>query len=234
MITVNTLSVRVQEQTLIKAVSCTLLPGRITLFIGKSGAGKTTLLKSLAGLIKPIHGSIIIKGRESTSLSPRQKSQEIGYVSQEFNLFPHLSVLQNCIDPLLVHGMPHDQATTKAINMLQQLDMEKFAHKYPYQLSGGQKQRVAIARALVLNPCILLLDEPTASLDPTNTNLLVTILQQLAKQGLTIALSSQDIHFIHKIADRIYYMHNGEIIEYCENKEAISLCPLITAFIHQL
>lgn len=241
MVIVNALSVTIQEQTLLKSVSFTLLPGRITTFVGKSGAGKTTLLKSLVGLTPISSGSITIHGHTLaslptadshtlTSLSPQQRSEEIGYVPQDFNLFPHLSALNNCIDPLLVHGMPHDQAINKAHDILQQLDMHHFINKYPSELSGGQKQRVAIARALCLNPRILLLDEPTASLDPANTNLLITILHNLASQGLTIALSSQDMSFVQKILDRVYYMQDGEIVEFCDGKNALSSCPLIMSF----
>lgn len=221
MVVVNNLTVRIQDQILLNNVSCSLIPGRITLFIGKSGAGKTTLLKSLVGLVPLSQGTITTDG----------KQQEIGYVFQDFNLFPHLCVLQNCIDPLVVHGMPYDKAEQRAREVLRQLEMEDYSAAYPAELSGGQQQRVAIARAVCLNPRILLLDEPTASLDPINTDILVNILKKLASQGLTIALSSQDMHFVKKIFDRVYYVKAGQIVELCDTLDMIDQCPLIAQFV---
>lgn len=231
MVTVNNLIVRLQGKDLLNSVSCTLVPGRITLFIGKSGAGKTTLLKSLVGLISKAEGVVIINDKQLTALSCKQRSEEIGYVFQDFNLFPHLSVLQNCIDPLVVHGVSYDQARKRAYEILEQLEMNSFIDNFPSQLSGGQQQRVVIARALCLNPRILLLDEPTASLDPLNTDILVRILKRLVQQGLTIGLSSQDMSFVRKVFDRVYYMQDGQIVEYCEGLEKLDECEKISCFI---
>jgi len=230
MIIVNKLVIRLQKKIVLNSVSCSLLPGRITTFIGKSGAGKTTLLKSLVGLIPIKEDSIVINDKQITTLTSKQRSEEIGYVFQDFNLFPHLTVLQNCIDPLLVHGMLYELARERAYQILQQLDMQNFSDKYPSELSGGQQQRIAIARALCLKPRILLLDEPTASLDPLNTDLLVNILKKLSAQGLTIGISSQDMSFVRKIFDRVYYMSNGQIVESCDGIEMMSRCPSITQF----
>ncbi|MEX0940214.1 MAG: ATP-binding cassette domain-containing protein [Candidatus Babeliales bacterium] len=230
MIIVNKLFVRIKSQILLKKISCLLLPGRITTFIGKSGAGKTTLLKSLIGLIPKIEGEIFINNKELNILTPSQRAEKIGYIFQDFNLFPHLTVLQNCVDPLLVYGISFTDAHKRALEQLKEFDMHEFIDKYPFELSGGQQQRVAIARGLCLNPQVLLLDEPTASLDPFNTDLLITILKRLSKQGLTIGLSTQDMHFANKLLDRIYYIENGEIIEFCDGKEKLAQCPVINQF----
>jgi polar amino acid transport system ATP-binding protein len=227
MVIIKDLTVRLHNQTVLDTVSCKLLPGKITTFIGKSGAGKTTLLKTLVGLLTIERGSITINNKDSTMLTSPERSQQIGYVFQNFNLFPHLSVLENCISPLIVHGMEYDLAKKRALEMLKQLDMNTYGDKHPSELSGGQQQRVAIARALCLHPQIILLDEPTASLDPFNTDILVTLLQVLAKQGLTIALSSQDTSFVRKIFDRVYYVSAGTITELCEDINQVEKYPHI-------
>lgn len=218
MVVVKNLVVKLNQQEILKSVSCELLKGRITTFVGRSGAGKTTLLKAITGLAPIISGEIIKFGR-------------VGYVFQDFNLFPHFTVLQNCIDPLIVHGVNPIDAQVRAQDILNQLEMSAFLGQYPAQLSGGQKQRVAIARALCLQPQILLLDEPTASLDPVNTDILVNILKKLAAQGLTVGLSSQDMSFVCKIFDQVYFMQSGEILESCDGFDQIKNCPLINQFI---
>lgn len=202
---------------LINNVTCELLPGRITSFVGKSGAGKTTLLKACAGLIEVSQGTIVVDGTSLKQCSLQQRSAMLGYVFQDFNLFPHLTVLENCIDPLVIRGIARDDACKKARAVLEACDMVQFSSTYPSCLSGGQKQRVAIARALCLKPHILLLDEPTASLDPFNTDLLVAIIKNMVAQGLTVGVSSQDLSFIQKIMDRVYYLEEGEIKECMEN-----------------
>lgn len=230
MVDIKNLSVILGKQRILKSISCTLLPGRITLFIGKSGAGKTTLLKSLVGLTPIAEGSIDIDGSKLSALSAKQRSETIGYVFQDFNLFPHLTVFQNCMDPLLIHGVPEKEAQNRVHAVLQQLGMDEHSAKYPKELSGGQQQRVAIARALCLKPRVLLLDEPTASLDPINTAILVDILKTLVAQGLTIALSSQDMSFVRQVFDIVYYMESGEISEQC-TKEDANQCPAIKNFV---
>ena len=230
MVVVNNLTVTLQNKNILNSVSCALLPGRITTFIGKSGAGKTTILQSIVGLNSLGQGSIAVAGVAISSLLPQKRSELVGYVFQDFNLFPHLSVLQNCTDPLIVRGVSLHVARQKAVEQLRQLDMQDFIESYPSQLSGGQKQRVAIARALCLQPQVLLLDEPTASLDPINTELLIMVLQKLAACGLTIGLSSQDMDFVRKIFDRVYYVQDGNIVEFCDEKKNLGTCFLMQSF----
>jgi ABC-type polar amino acid transport system ATPase subunit len=231
MIVINQLSVKLQNQIILKSISCTLEPGKINTFIGKSGAGKTTIFKSIVGLNAIESGSILINGKKITKLSPTERSQECGYVFQDFNLFPNLSVLQNCTDALIVHGMTSIQAQSIAYDTLKQLEMQEFINAYPSQLSGGQRQRVAIARALCLQPKALLLDEPTASLDPFNTNILINILNKLASQGLIIGISSQDMNFVSKIFNRVYLVQSGKIVEFCNGYDKLSISPLIKSFL---
>lgn len=231
MVSLNAVTLISNDQLFLDNVSCSLPAGRITLFIGKSGAGKTTLLKTIAGLITPTAGAIKLNNHELSNLSRTQRAETVGYVFQDFNLFPHLTVWQNCLDPLEVHAIPATEASERITALLQELGMLEHAHKYPSQLSGGQQQRVAIARALCLKPQVLLLDEPTASLDPLNTEILMTILKRLVSQGLTVGLSSQDMSFVKRIMDRVYYLDAGKIVEHCESPEDIHQCPRIQDFI---
>jgi ABC-type polar amino acid transport system ATPase subunit len=230
MVTVKNVNIQMQGQKIVDDISVTIAPGHITSFIGKSGAGKTTLLKAIAGLIPTTSGTIMVNDQQLLTLSSRQRAEKIGYVFQDFNLFPHLTVQENCIDPLRVHGTSYAQAQERALSVLLKLNMDSYANKYPHELSGGQQQRVAIARALCLQPIVLLLDEPTASLDPINTDVLVTILKSLASQGLTIGLSSQDMQFVGKVFDHVYYVESGRIIEFCDDSTTVQNYPAISNF----
>jgi ABC-type polar amino acid transport system ATPase subunit len=233
MLTVKNLSVRLPEQQLLSDISCSLPPGRITSFVGPSGAGKTTLLKTIIGLISPHSGNIIIEDMPLTSINNYERSKKIGYLFQDFNLFTHMTVLQNCLDPLAVHGIDPLEGKNRALSFLKKVGMEKFKARYPEQLSGGQKQRVAIARMLALQPTVILLDEPTASLDPHNTDILVSMLKQCSVNGLTIGLATQDMSFITKIFDRVYYLEQGTIIESCDiTTNPINQCPALRTFLN--
>lgn len=230
MVIVKNLTVRAQGRTLLENVSCRLEPGRITSFIGKSGAGKTTLLRSIMQN-GSASGEIRINQVEVNALSLPERASQIGYVFQQFNLFINLTVIENCIDPLLVRGIAPLDARARAQKYLSMLDMMQYADAYPSMLSGGQQQRVAIARALCLEPSVLLLDEPTASLDPINSGLLVAILKTLAAQGFTIGLASQDMDFVRAIFDRVYYLEAGSIIEFCDGPGQEAGCPAMRLFL---
>jgi len=198
----------------LKEVSFSLRKGRITTFMGQSGAGKTTLLKCIANLHSHYEGVIACNGKDIREFNPVERASTIGFVLQQFHLFPHLSVLNNCTYALVnVIGMNEAEAENRAIEILNILSMQPFIQSFPSQLSGGQQQRVAIARALVLQPEILLLDEPTSALDPESKKSLESLLLDLNARGFTIALSSHDMPFIKKIMDRVYFMEQGEIIE---------------------
>ena len=227
MVIIDQLQVIIKGQQVLNNLSLLIKPGHITSVIGASGAGKTTLLKAIAGLVPCGKGTITIDNRLITSLTHIQRAEQIGYVFQDFNLFAHMTAFQNCIDPLLVHGASREQALPQAEKLLQQFGLCEHRAKYPHELSGGQKQRVAIARALALNPQLLLLDEPTASLDPANTDILVSTLKKLAASGITIILSSQDMYFVQKMFDCVHYLQQGTIAESCNNITEINNCPLI-------
>ena len=232
MVIVDSLSVKIKDRILLYGISCSLQPGRITTFVGKSGAGKTTLLKSIVGLMPMAAGKIVVNNKQLKTLTPQQRAEEVGYVFQDFNLFPHLTVMQNCIDPLLVRGISRIHAQNQVGALLQEFEMQDFINMYPAELSGGQRQRVAIVRCLGLKPCILLLDEPTASLDPLNTDILVSFLKRLKEQNLTIGVSSQDMDFVRKIFDRTYYIESGKIVEFCDDILMIKQSPNIMNYVN--
>lgn len=202
------------RRTVLNNVSCELIPGRITCFVGKSGAGKTSLLQVLAHLNTEYQGIVLASEHNIALFSPEQRAATVGFVFQNFNLFPHLTVVENCIQPLVaVKKLSVAEAQKKAHEVLQSLDMIEYQHAYPTHLSGGQQQRVAIARALCLNPQVLLLDEPTSALDPANVAQLQILLRMLASHGITIALSSHDMQFVEGILDRVYLIDEGSIVE---------------------
>lgn len=209
-----------KKTPILKQVSFDLRKGRMTTFMGQSGAGKTTLLRCIANLVNQYEGTITHQGEDLKNLNKLQRASTIGFVFQQFHLFPHLSVLKNCTYALTESfGFQAKEADERAIEILASLKMEQFMEAFPSQLSGGQQQRAAIARALVLRPQVLLLDEPTSALDPHSKNDLEAILLTLKEKGITIALSSHDMPFIRKMIDYVYFIHQGEIVEEWDQKE---------------
>ncbi len=196
-------------------VSFSVEEKRITQFLGKSGSGKTTLLKCIANLTYDFQGTLTYKNQAIKSMSPRDRASSIGFVSQSFDLFPHMDVLANCAHPQIhVLKRSKDEAETMALNQLEHLGLKDYIHRFPKELSGGQKQRVSIARALCMNSRLLLLDEPTSALDPESSKMLVEILKTLNQEGVSIALSTHDMTFAKNLLDRVYFMRNGHIVEF--------------------
>ncbi len=214
-----------QQRAILKSVSFEMTRGKVTALIGKSGAGKTSLLRCLVGLETTFDGLLSCDGCDVRLLAAKERACLIGYVAQNYNLFPHLTVLQNCTLALeTVFGIPIEIAQEKAIVQLTFVGMSNYTSSYPSQLSGGQKQRIAIARALCLGPNVLVLDEPTSALDPENIARIVTLIKQLASQGMTIVLSSQDMQFVGMVFDCIYLVEDGMIIEVYDRTNMLTKC----------
>lgn len=181
--------------------------GQITLFLGHSGSGKTTLLRVMGGLIVPTEGELVCT-----------PGQRIGYVSQSSDLFPHMRVLANCSHPQqVVLGRTATEANQKAQTLLESLGVADLASRFPHELSGGQRQKVAIVRALAMETNILLLDEPTASLDPASVASLGELLLGLQKQKVTLVVTTHDMNFARALRGRIYIMEQGRILANPEN-----------------
>ncbi|MCX6989643.1 MAG: ATP-binding cassette domain-containing protein [Chlamydiae bacterium] len=225
MLKVNELSLgkkkKGKEVPILINIAADFLPGRISLLLGKSGSGKTSLLRCIAQIEKGYIGSIKYDSEDVAFMSSSSRCQKIGYVSQSFALFPHMSCIDNCASPLMVHfGLKKKEALEKAEEILLSLDMGPYLFSRPGELSGGQAQRVAIARALGLSPSFLLLDEPSSALDPENTALLIGIIKKLQNQGIGFIISSHDRGFYEKILDKVFFMENGSLVEGIEKSPA--------------
>jgi len=190
--------------------------GSTKVIIGPSGSGKSTLLRILGLLEEPDRGEVYFEGvnvyREKVDLN-RLRSK-IGFVFQEPSLFRHLTALDNVALGLrVVLKMDKEKARRKAMEILELVHLERWAHHYPAQLSGGQQQRVGIARALAMDPDIILFDEPTASLDIELTWEVIDVMKELSREGITMLVVTHEIGFAKEVADWIYFMDNGKIIE---------------------
>jgi ABC-type polar amino acid transport system ATPase subunit len=199
--------------------------GEAVMLIGRSGSGKTTLLRCINFLEEPTLGTIEVDGvrvqADPLKKRARQHTEEIrqirlraGMLFQDFNLFPHMSVLQNCIEaPTRVRGVARDQAVVTAEKFLDKVGLLYKKDDYPARLSGGQKQRVAIARALCMEPKVLMFDEPTSALDPELIGEVLKVMEDLAHEGTTMIVVTHELHFAREAADRVVFLQEGTIIE---------------------
>ena len=190
--------------------------GEKVVICGPSGSGKSTLIRCLNGLELHTSGTIDVLGirllKDGQSL--RKIRENIGMVFQQFNLFPHLTVIENCtLAPITTLGLSPAEATERAMKYLDRVKIADQAHKLPKHLSGGQQQRVAIARSLCLEPKIMLFDEPTSALDPETINEVLDTMISLAKDGMSMICVTHELAFARKIADRIIFMDQGQIID---------------------
>jgi general L-amino acid transport system ATP-binding protein len=190
--------------------------GERIVICGPSGSGKSTLIRCMNALEEFQEGRIVVDGIE---LGPNLRRvddvrREVGMVFQNFNLFPHLTVLENCtLAPIWVRHIPKKEAEAAAMKYLERVRIPDKADKYPGQISGGQQQRVAIARALTMNPKIMLFDEPTSALDPEMVKEVLDTMVDLAKEGMTMLVVTHEMGFAKEVADRVVFMDAGQIIE---------------------
>ena len=190
--------------------------GETVVVIGPSGSGKSTFLRCINRLVDPDGGQIMVADTDMTS--PRtnlsKARRNIGFVSQHFNLYPHLTAAENItLGPRIVLKTSEAQAKQKALELLARVGLSDKVSSYPRQLSGGQQQRVAIARALAMDPKLMLFDEPTSALDPELTTEVLDVMKELADEGMTMVVVSHEMHFAARVADRIVMLDNGRVIE---------------------
>lgn len=199
----------------LKGIDLTLAEGESVAIIGPSGSGKSTLLRCLNRLEHPTEGNVVFEGKTFGPGSDVNAFRaRMGMVFQHFNLFPHMTALGNVIEaPIHVRKIPRAEAETKGMALLDKVGLADKATSYPSQLSGGQKQRVAIARCLAMEPRLLLLDEATSALDPELVGEVLSVIKQLAQQGMTMLIVTHEMNFARDVADRIVFMDGGVIVE---------------------
>jgi ABC-type polar amino acid transport system ATPase subunit len=188
--------------------------GEVVALIGASGSGKSTLLRCVNRLEAPTSGAVRFRDREVTPANLNAVRREIGMVFQRFNLFPHLTALENVtLAPRRVLGVPAREAERQGRALLEQVKLAAKSDSYPGELSGGQQQRVAIARALALRPALLLFDEPTSALDPELVGEVLEVMRDLAREGRTMLIATHEMGFAREVAGRILFLDGGTILE---------------------
>ncbi len=200
----------------LKDINLHIHPGEVVVVCGPSGSGKSTLIRCINQLEPIQKGEIIVDGMEvnkrSTNLTKLRS--EIGFVFQQFNLYPHLTVLENVVlSPIKVKKVPRKEAEANALRLLERVGIPDKANDYPSQLSGGQCQRVAIARGLAMNPKVMLFDEPTSALDPEMIKEVLDVMVELAREGMTMIVVTHEMGFARQVADRVFFMDAGQIVE---------------------
>lgn len=202
----------------LKGVSMEVKEGEVVCIIGPSGSGKSTILRCINGLTE-INGGTIKVGafdvellRDETARVPLR--HEVAMVFQQYNLFPHRTVLENItMAPMQVLKQNREEVADRAKRLLEKVRMSEFGNAYPLQLSGGQQQRVAIARALAMQPKIILFDEVTAALDPEMVSEVLSVIKDLAHDGMTCVLVTHEMSFAREVADRVFFTDRGVIVE---------------------
>jgi len=202
------------DAEVLKGISLSLKRGQSKVVMGPSGTGKSTLLRCINHLNAPDSGKVLLDGEELVTGNLNRMRQQIGFVFQDFNLFTHLTALENIrIGPVKIRGMGRKEAGELAMAELERVGLADWAGHYPAELSGGQQQRVSIARALAMQPKIILFDEPTSALDPELTGEVVSVMKQLARDGMTMLVVSHELGFARSAADEIVFMEAGHIVE---------------------
>ena len=217
MISIEQLTKDFGKQQVLKGINETVEKGKVVVIIGPSGSGKSTLLRCMNLLEEPTSGAVVFEGATLNKLPENelnQLRQKMGMVFQGFNLFPHLTVLENIkISPLKSKGISDAAAGSFALELLEKVGLKDKADAYPSSLSGGQQQRVAIARALAMDPEVMLFDEPTSALDPEMVGEVLAVMQALATSGMTMVVVTHEMGFAKQVADQVWFMDDGMIVE---------------------
>ncbi|WP_455047953.1 amino acid ABC transporter ATP-binding protein [Mogibacterium diversum] len=202
------------DNEVLKGIDQTVSEAEVLCIVGPSGSGKSTMLRCINLLEIPTSGEVYIDGELVTSKNINEIRTKMGMVFQNFNLFPHMTVLENVTcAPINVKGVSKTDAEAKAMELLTRVGLDNKANAYPRSLSGGQQQRVAIARALAMDPEIMLFDEPTSALDPEMVGEVLDVMKDLAKEGLAMIVVTHEMGFAKEVADKVIFMDEGVIVE---------------------
>lgn len=206
----------------LKGINAEIHKGDVMVVIGASGSGKSTFLRCLNRLEEPTGGKIYFEGTDITdpSVNINVHRQKMGMVFQQFNLFPHMTVMKNLtLGPIKLLKKSKAEAEKKAMELLERVGLADRATAYPSQLSGGQKQRIAIVRALCMDPDVMLFDEPTSALDPEMVGEVLEVMKQLAKEGMTMVVVTHEMGFAREVGTNVVFVDDGVIVEQGEPKE---------------
>ncbi|MGM7795866.1 glutamine ABC transporter ATP-binding protein GlnQ [Yersinia enterocolitica] len=209
-------------------INLNITKGEVVVIIGPSGSGKSTLLRCINKLEVITSGQLIVDGLDvnDPKVDERLIRQETGMVFQQFYLFPHLTALENvAFGPIRVRGASKEAANKLAMELLTKVGLEERAHHYPAELSGGQQQRVAIARALAVKPKLMLFDEPTSALDPELRHEVLTVMKDLAEEGMTMVIVTHEVGFAQKVASRLIFIDKGRVAQDGDPDSLISNPP---------
>lgn len=210
----NNISKKYDDENVFKNVNLEIRKGEVISIIGKSGSGKSTLLKCMNHLENIDTGEIILNGKNINTIPLSELRQKIGLVFQDYNLFEHLTVLENLTIGLLkIKKISKEKSEKMALNILKKIHLMEKKDKYPSELSGGQQQRVAIARTILMKPDIILLDEPTSALDKEMKDSVLELINNLVKEDMTLIVVSHEIEFIEKISDKIFKLTKHQLSE---------------------
>ena len=208
------------DNLVLKGIDLEVADKEVVVIIGPSGSGKSTLLRSINYLDVPSKGKISIDGKELSAADINRVRAEVGMVFQRFNLFPHMTVLDNItLAPRKVRKTAREEAEKDARMLLEKVGLADKAEAHPEQLSGGQQQRVAIARALAMKPRLMLFDEPTSALDPEMVKEVLDVMRSLAAEGMTMVIVTHEMGFAREVGDRLLFVDDGRIIEQGVPKE---------------
>ena len=213
---VNDLRKSYGDHEVLKGISTTIKKGDVLALIGPSGCGKSTFLRSLNLLEVPTSGHVLFEGTDMTdaSVDINHVREKIGMVFQQFNLFPNMTIRENImLAPVKLGKMSKEEAAKKAEELLTRIGLADKADAYPTQLSGGQKQRIAIVRSLAMNPDIILFDEPTSALDPEMVGEVLSVMKELAADGMTMVVVTHEMGFAREVANRVMFINDGIIQE---------------------
>lgn len=231
-ITIKNLKKDFGDLSVLKDVNLAVAPSEVLVVIGPSGSGKSTLLRCINHLEEPTGGEIYLED-ELINDTTRSKASfqrhlnrlrcKVGMVFQQFNLFPHMNVLENVMEaPVHVLGQKKTEVKQRALSLLEKVGLLDKQDAYPSMLSGGQQQRVAIARALAMEPKVMLFDEVTSALDPELVGDVLRVMEDLAKEGMTMIVVTHEMGFAEQVGDRVIFMADGYIVEDAPPKEMFS------------